>query len=83
MTTAWPNASLKISRFLSDLKETRTWGCESMIEGPTIMLRVFITLLCIHTMPNNHYCSTYMMAYHHLMAKLALELAENRDFFLI
>jgi len=22
-----------------------TWGCESMMEGPTIMLKVFITLL--------------------------------------
>ena len=60
-----------------------TWGCKSMVEGPTIMLRVFITILCIHTMPINHYYSTYMMAYYHLKAKLAWELAENRDFFLI
>jgi len=28
-------------------------------------------LLYTHTMPNNHYCSTYMMLYPHLMAKLA------------
>jgi len=33
------------------------------------MLGVFINLLYTHTMPNNHYCSTYMMAYPHLMAK--------------
>ena len=44
------------------------------------MLRVFINLLYTHTMPNNHYCGTYMMAYPHLMAKYCLkELAENRD----
>jgi len=41
-----------------------------MVEGLTIMLGVFINLLYTHTMPNNHYCSTYMMAYPHLMAKL-------------
>jgi len=33
---------------------------------------VFINLLYTHTMPNNHYCSTYMMAYPHLIAKLFL-----------
>ena len=32
-----------------------------MVEGLTIMLGVFINLLDTHTMPNNHYCSTYMM----------------------
>ena len=37
------------------------WGCKSMVEGSTIMLRVFINLLYIHTMPNNHYCSTCML----------------------
>ena len=50
-----------------------TSGCKSMVEGLTIMLGVFINLLCTHTMPNNHYCSTYMMAYPHLMAKCWLE----------
>ena len=41
-----------------------------MVEGPTIMLGVFIALLCIHTMPNIYYCSTCMLLYPHLMAKL-------------
>ena len=36
------------------------------------MLGVFINLLYTHTMPNNHYCSTYMMPYPHLMAKHCL-----------
>jgi len=54
-----------------------------MVEGLTIMLGVFIKLLYTHTMPNNHYCSTYMVAYPHLMAKFVLRLAGNQDFFLI
>ena len=41
-----------------------------MVEGPTIMQRVFIALLYTHTMPNTYYYSTYMMEYPHLMAKL-------------
>ena len=49
-----------------------TCGCKSMVEGLTIMLGVFINLLYTHTMPNNHYCSTYMMLYPHLMAKHCL-----------
>jgi len=57
-----------------------TWGCKSMVEGPTIMLGVFITLLCIHTMPNIYYCSTCMLLYSNLMAKLVCGLAENQDF---
>ena len=35
----------------------------------TILLGVFLDLLYTYTMPNNHYCSTYMMAYHHLMTR--------------
>ena len=58
-----------------------TWGCKSMVEGPTIMLGVFITLLYTHTMPNNHYCSTCMLLYPHLMAKHCLKVGRNRDFF--
>ena len=54
-----------------------------MVEGLTIMLGVFITLLYTHTMPNIYYFSTCMLLYPHLMAKLAQELAENQDFFLI
>merc|ERR1711966_401875 len=67
----------------SEARNLPTWGCKSMVEGPTIMLGVFITLLYIHTMPNIYYCSTCMLLYPHLMAKLALQLAENCDFFLI
>jgi len=58
----------------SEGRNPPTSGCKSMVEGLTIMLGVFINLLCTHTMPNNHYCSTYMMAYPHLMAKLVLKL---------
>ena len=43
-----------------------------MMDGLRIMLGVFINLLYTHTMPNNHYCSTYMMPYPHLMAKHCL-----------
>ena len=37
-----------------------------MVEGPTKVLRVFRDLLYTYTMPNHHYTSTYMLAYHHL-----------------
>ena len=47
------------------------------MDGLTIMLRVFIILLCFHTMPNNHYCSTYMMPYPHLMAKHCLTIGRK------
>jgi len=53
----------------SEARNLPTSGCKSMLEGLTIMLRVFINLLYTHTMPINYYCSTYMMAYTHLMAK--------------
>ena len=52
-----------------------------MVEGLTIMLIVFINLLYTHTMPNNHYCSTYMMAYPHLMTKHCLIVGRNSWFF--
>ena len=52
-----------------------------MVEGLTIMPRVFINLLYTHTMPNNHYCSTYMMAYPHLMAKRWLRVGRKSRFF--
>ena len=48
-----------------------------MVEGLTIMLGVFINLLYTHTMPNNHYCSTYMMPYPHLMAKHCLTIGRK------
>jgi len=75
---------LKVGRkSRSEARNLPTWGCKSMVEGLTIMLGVFINLLYIHTMPNIYYCSTCMLLYPHLMAKLALKLAENQDFFLI
>jgi len=58
-----------------------TSGCKSMVEGLTIMLRVFINLLYIHTIPNNHYCSTYMVAYPHLMAKHCLRVGRKSGLF--
>jgi len=54
-----------------------TSGCKSMVEGLTIMLGVLINLLYTHTMPNNHYCSTYMMPYPHLMAKHCLTIGRK------
>ena len=53
-----------------------------MVEGPTIMLGVFITLLYIHTMPNIYYCSTCMLLYPHLMAKLCQRVGRKSRFFL-
>ena len=75
---------LKVGRkSISEAWNPPTWGCKSMVEGPTIMLGVFITLLYNHTMPNIYYSSTCMLLYPHLMAKRVLKLAGNRDFFLI
>ena len=54
-----------------------------MVEALTIMLGVFMDLLYTYTMPNNHYCSTYMMAYPHLMAKHCLTIGRKLGFFLI
>ena len=51
-----------------------------MMDGLTIMLGVFINLLYTYTMPNNHYCSTYMMAYPHLMAKHCLRVGRKSGF---
>ena len=50
-----------------------------MVEGLAIMLRVLINLLYTHTMPNNHYCSTYMMLYPHLMAKHCLTISRKSE----
>ena len=84
--TWWPNLPgcwQKIEIFSwSEAWNLPTCGCKSMMEGLTIMLGVFMTLLYTYTMPNIYYCSNnYMLLYPHLMAKLAWELAENRDFF--
>ena len=86
--TWWPNLPeswQKIEIFSwSEAWNLPTWGCKSMVEGLTIVLGVFITLLYTYTMPNNYYSSKpTSLRYPHLMAKLAWELAENRYFFLI
>ena len=65
----------------SEARNLPPCGCKLMTEGLTIMLRVFINLLYTHTMPNNHYCSTYMMAYPHLMAKHCLIISRKSRFF--
>jgi len=59
------------------IKPLPTWGCKSMMDGLTFMLGVFINLLYTHTMPNNHYSTTYMMPYPHLMAKHCLEVGRK------
>ena len=59
-----------------------TCGCKSMVERLTIMLGVFINLLYTHTMPNNHYCSTYMTGIPPLDGQtLPDQSAENQRFF--
>ena len=50
-------------------RKTPTPGSKSMVEGPTKVLRVFRALLYTYTMPNHHYTSTYMLAYHHLKSR--------------
>ena len=57
-----------------------TCGCKSMMDGLTIMLGVFINLLYTYTMPNNYYCSTYMMPYPHLLAKHCLTVGRKSGF---
>jgi len=52
-----------------------------MMEGPTIMLGVFIALLYTHTMPNIYYCSTCLLLYPHLMAKHCLRVGRKSRFF--
>ena len=57
----------------SESRNPPTLGCKSMMEGPTIMLGVFITFLYTYTMPNNHYCSKPTSLRYHLMAKYCLK----------
>ena len=56
----------------SEARNLPTWGCKSMAEGLTIMLGVFIILLCTYIMPNNHYCSKPTSLRCHLMTKCYL-----------
>ena len=64
---------------ISEARNLPSCGCKSMTEGLTIVLGVFITLLCIHTMPINHYCSKPTSLRCHLMAKHCLEVGRNRN----
>jgi len=57
-----------------------TWGRKSMMEGPTIMLGVFITLLYIYTMPNKHYGSKPTSLRYRLMAKRCLKVGRKSKF---
>ena len=53
----------------SEARELPTSGCASVMEGPRILLIVFIALYYTYTMAKHHYLSNRMMAYHRLMAK--------------
>jgi len=82
----WPNIAWPSAENIRIFSWSEAWnlpisGCKSMVEGLIIMLRVFINLLYTHTMPNNHYCSTYMMAYPRLMAKHCLTIGRKSGFF--
>ena len=48
-----------------------------MMESPTIMLGVFITLFYIWTMPNKHYSSKPTSLRYHLMAKRCLKVGRE------
>jgi len=48
-----------------------------MLEGPIIMLGVFITLLYTYTTPNNHYFSKPTSLRCHLMAKHYLRVGKK------
>jgi len=61
----------------SEARNLPTWGCKSMMEGPTIMLGVFITLLYMYTMPNKHYSSKPTSLRYHLMAKRCLKVGRK------
>ena len=47
------------------------------MDGLIIMPRVFINLLYTHTTPNNHYSTTYMLPYPHLLAKHCLRVGRK------
>ena len=61
----------------SEARNLPTCGCKSMLEGLTIMLGVFITLIYTYTMPNNHYCSKPTSLRCHLMAKCDLRVGKK------
>ena len=61
----------------SEARNPPPCGCKSMMGGLTIMLGVFINLLYTYTLPNNHYSTTYMLLYPHLMAKHCLKVGRK------
>jgi len=66
-------AGRKSKNCQNEARNLPTWGCKSMMEGPKIMLGVFITLLYMYTMPNKHYSSKPTSLRYHLMAKRCLK----------
>jgi len=63
----------------SEARNLPTCGCKSMMDGLIIMPRVFINFLYTYTMPNNHYSTTYMMPYPHLLAKHCLRVGARKS----
>ena len=73
-TTTWlSNIVWSRQKWDSETRNPPTCGCESVADGPTIMLGVFITLICIYTKPNKHYSSKRTSLRCHLMAKCCLK----------
>ena len=66
-----------VKKSRSEARNLPTWCCKSMMEGLTIMLGVFITLIYTYTMPNNHYCSKPTSLRCHLMAKCGLRVGKK------
>ena len=71
--SAWKSAEIRIW----GIRNLPTCGCKSMVEGLTIMLGVFINLLCTYTMPNKHYYSKPTSLRCHLMAKHCLKVGRK------
>ena len=53
----------------SEARELPTSGHKSVIEGPRILLIVFIALYYTYAMAKHQYLSNRMIPYHRLMAK--------------
>jgi len=65
---------------MSMITTTKNRGCKGRTFMSIKVLKVFINLLYTYTMPNNHYCSTYMMPYPHLLAKHCLRVGRKSGF---
>jgi len=69
---------LRVDRKLRFFSSSETWylpiwGCKSMMEGPTIMLKAFINLLYTYTVRNDQYTSMQVMPYCRLATKYFLK----------